>query len=228
MPQDQPGLLFTNNAFRNITGSDPIVRLCAENESVPWAHEAGVFIPSTGDVFVTSNRLAGPGDGQRVMISKVNIYDDRLEPEEVDCGIPMANGGVKYKNGVLFCSQGTNEAPAGLFQVEPQAPYKTTLVIDNFHGRPFNSPNDVVVQSDSSIWFTDPIYGFEQGFRPLPQLPNQVYRYDPASGDIRAVADGFGRPNGISFSPDESVVYITDTDFVHGDGTTDPLRPASM
>ena len=226
--ETRPSFLSVNSAFRNVTGSNPSIQLRAENGNYPWAHEAGVFIPSTGDVFITSNRLTRPGDEQRVVISKVNIDKQAPTPEEINCGILMANGGVNYKDGVLLCSQGTKKASAGIWCMESQAPHRTTLILDNFNGHPFNSPNDVVVHSDGSIWFTDPIYGFEQGFRPPPQLPNQVYRYDPSTGAIRAVADGFGRPNGISFSPDESTVYITDTDFVHGDGTTDPLRPASM
>ena len=106
--------------------------------------------------------------------------------------------------------------------------YEAKLLISDFHDRSFNSPNDVVVHSDGSIWFTDPIYGWEQGIRPRPRLPSQVYRYDPATGGIRAIADGFERPNGICFSPDEKTVYITDTDWIHGDGSTDDMRVSHM
>lgn len=84
--------------------------------------------------------------------------------------------------------------------------------------------NDVVVAKDGSIWFTDPCYGYEQEFRRKPKLPNQVYRFSPQDGHIRVVADGFGRPNGICFNPDETVVYITDTDAIHGDGTRELTR----
>lgn len=97
-------------------------------------------------------------------------------------------------------------------------------LVTHFHGRDFNSPNDVVVAKDGAIWFTDPCYGNEQDFRQRPKLPNQVYRFDPKTGDLRVVADGFGRPNGIAFSPDEKIVYITDTDVVHGDGSKDLTR----
>ena len=100
-------------------------------------------------------------------------------------------------------------------------------MVTNFHGRDFNSVNDVVVAADGAIWFTDPCYGSEQDFRQKPKLPNQVYRFDPKTGDLRVVADGLGRPNGICFSPDEKIVYITDTDFIHGDGSKDPTRLVS-
>lgn len=139
----------------------------------------------------------------------------------------MANGGVNYKDGMLICGQGSMNEPSGLYFMSSQFPYTTTLIKSDFYGRPFNSVNDVVVHSDGSIWFTDPIYGYEQGYRPAPRLPSQVYRLSP-NGNIRAMADGFGRPNGICFSPDEKTVYVTDTDWMHGDGTTDDSRVSSM
>jgi gluconolactonase len=132
----------------------------------------------------------------------------------------MPNGGVNYKDGILFCAQGTLDAPGGIAYM-PLLPHATSisyeakLLITDFHGRPFNSPNDVVVHSDGSIWFTDPMYGWEQGIRPKPRLPNQIYRYDTVTGGIRAIADGFGKPNGICFSPNETIVYVTDTDWIH-------------
>jgi gluconolactonase len=228
MSQGKPGFISSNEFFMKILGNNATIRLCVEDDTFPWAHEAGVYIPSSGDLFVTSNRLTGPGQEQTVVITRVNVRKEPPIREEIDCGIAMANGGVNYKAGVLFCGQGTVNTPSGLFYMKAEAPYQTTTLIDSFNGRQFNSPNDVVVHNDGSIWFTDPIYGFEQGFRPAPQLPNQVYRYQPRTKSIRAMADGFGRPNGISFSPDQSTVYVTDTDFIHGDGTTDPLRPAAM
>ena len=140
----------------------------------------------------------------------------------------MANGGINHRPGILFCAQGSLDTPGGLVYMDANPPYTTHTLLDNFHGRHFNSLNDVVVHTDGSIWFTDPIYGFEQGFRPEPQLRAQVYRFDPVSGDVRVVADGFGRPNGICFSPDEQTLYVTDTDWIHGDGTTDEGRARTM
>lgn len=90
-----------------------------------------------------------------------------------------------------------------------------------FYGRPFNSVNDIVVRNDGLIWFTDPIYGFEQEYRPRPRLPSKVYMYNPKTGNVRAMTDGFGRANGICFSPDERTIYVTDTDWIHGDGTVE-------
>jgi gluconolactonase len=143
-------------------------------------------------------------------------------------GIDMPNGAVNYNDGILFCAQGTAQSGTGGLWFMPRESSAPKPIVTNFHGRDFNSVNDVVVAKDESIWFTDPCYGHEQDFRQKPKLPNQVYRYNPENGDLRVMADGFGRPNGIAFSPDESVVYITDTDLIHGDGTKDLRRPASI
>ncbi len=94
-----------------------------------------------------------------------------------------------------------------------------TTIVDRFEGKRLNSPNDLVVKSDDSIWFTDPAYGIEsdyEGHRAEMEVGGcHVYRVDPASGDIRVVADDFVRPNGLAFSPDESLLYIADTGASH-------------
>ncbi|OCL05261.1 calcium-dependent phosphotriesterase [Glonium stellatum] len=220
-----------DSSFHKIIGSTPQVDLLLENDKYPFAHEAGVFIPSTNEVFITSNRFVDASGQPKIQISKV-ILGDGSKPaicETIQSDkIRMANGGVNYDDGILFCAQGSMRSPSGLYKMSRLPPYESTLLVADFYGRPFNSVNDVVVHSDGSIWFTDPIYGFEQGYRPKPQLPNQVYRYEPQAGSIRAVADGFGRPNGICFSPDEKIVYITDTDWIHGDGTVDGMRASTI
>jgi gluconolactonase len=166
---------------------------------------------------------------KQIHISKVRLSQGQCVSEVIKTGsVPMPNGGINYQSGILFCAQGTLTTPAGLAFMSASPPYDSRFLLSSFHGRPINSPTDVVVHSDGSIWFTDPIYGYEQGIRPRPQLPSQVYRFVPETGALRAVADGFGRPNGICFSPGEETVYITDTDFIHGDGGTDLVRVSSM
>lgn len=215
--------------FERITGQSPRIVQSLANNAYPFAHEAGVYLPSKNQVLITSNRIMEGPNTQRIQISKIILHPNgTCSQEEIHADIPMANGGVNYRDGVLFCSQGTDRQPSSLIWMEVEEPYRCETVVDSFYGRQFNSLNDVVVHSDGSIWFTDPIYGFEQKFRPQPQLPSQVYRYDPKERSIRAMADGFGRPNGISFSPNEKVVYITDTDLIHGDGSIDMHRASTM
>jgi gluconolactonase len=92
-------------------------------------------------------------------------------------------------------------------------------IADSFDGKRLNSPNDVVVKSDDSIWFTDPAYGIESDYEgnkePQEQEGCHVFRVDPASGDIRVVSHDFGRPNGLAFSPDEKLLYVSDTGATH-------------
>jgi gluconolactonase len=94
-----------------------------------------------------------------------------------------------------------------------------TVLIDKFEGRALNAPNDVVVSSDGAIWFTDPGYGIDgdyEGHKAQAELPTNVYRLDPRTGEARVVADDFVRPNGLAFSPDETRLYIVDSGLTHG------------
>jgi gluconolactonase len=88
-----------------------------------------------------------------------------------------------------------------------------TVLADSYDGKPFNSPNDVIVARDGSIWFSDPHYGIMtdyEGFKSAQELPCQVYRVD-VSGAIEAVITDMACPNGLAFSPDESRLYVADT-----------------
>ncbi|KAL5584344.1 hypothetical protein FOVSG1_013733 [Fusarium oxysporum f. sp. vasinfectum] len=206
------------------------MELLIKIDDYPFAHEAGVFFAHTNELFITSNQFKSQTGETKVQISKISLGNGNqpAELESIDCDrIRFANGGVNYKDGILFCAQGSGISSSGLFHMEASPPYTTKPVLTSYLGKPFNSVNDVVVHDDGSIWFTDPSYGHDQGYRPRPSLPNLVYRYDPATESIRAVADGFGRPNGICFSPDQTTVYITDTDQVRG-LWVDHTRAASM
>jgi len=89
-----------------------------------------------------------------------------------------------------------------------------TVLIDRFEGKPLNSPNDVVVKSDDSIWFTDPPFGIlgnYEGHKAEIELPTNVYRIDGRTGKATVVAGEINRPNGLCFSPDEKRMYIVES-----------------
>lgn len=89
-----------------------------------------------------------------------------------------------------------------------------TVLIDRFAGKRLNSPNDVVVKSDGSIWFSDPAFGIMfdyEGTRAESELPMAFYRLDPATGKATVVADGIEGPNGLCFSPDETKLYVVES-----------------
>ncbi len=109
----------------------------------------------------------------------------------------------------------TRSFAANLKSPEPQAP----SLVDHYQGKPLNSPNDLVVKSDGTVWFTDPSYGSLQ-FPPQPaELPNNVYRYDPSTKQLTVVEPGLVMPNGIAFGPGEKTLYIIDSGAIQGPRT---------
>ena len=95
-----------------------------------------------------------------------------------------------------------------------EADGKVTNLVESFEGKRLSSPNDAVVKSDGTIWFTDPDYGLSGG-RVREQQGNYVYRFDPNSRSIAAVVKDFDKPNGLCFSPDETKLYIADSGKPH-------------
>jgi gluconolactonase len=89
------------------------------------------------------------------------------------------------------------------------------VLVDRFEGKRLNSPNDLVVKSDGTIWFTDPPYGIvsnREGYQAESELgDNFVFRFDPATKELSIVTDVVEEPNGLAFSPDESILYVADT-----------------
>jgi gluconolactonase len=120
-----------------------------------------------------------------------------------------ANGQTRDRQGRLIACSHRGRC---LYRTEYDG-HVTTLV-DRHAGKRLNSPNDVVVKSDGSIWFTDPVYGISndyEGGRQASEQPPAVYRFEPETGNIRIVADDFDGPNGLAFSPDETRLYIAET-----------------
>ncbi|KAG4442182.1 hypothetical protein IFR05_002340 [Cadophora sp. M221] len=239
--KDQLTIIQYSDGFAELIGPSPTHSLLLSSSKNGFFHEACVFLPAYDELYTTSNLLQATSSSNfpTILISRVKLLrTDRLNGDNnvhtvewakmrPPPGIDMPNGGVNYKDGILFCAQGTAQSGTGGIYYMPRGKPPQALVT-NFHGRDFNSVNDVVVAKDGAIWFTDPCYGHEQDFRQRPKLPCHVYRFDPETGDLRVMADGLGRPNGIAFSPDESTLYVTDTDHIHGDGSKDPLRASTI
>lgn len=101
---------------------------------------------------------------------------------------------------------------------------RITVLVDRYQGKRLNSPNDVVVKSDGTIWFSDPFYGivtdYEGGKREA-ELPPNLYRFDPRDGTLSVVADDFQSPNGVCFSPDERRLYVSESGIPFA---TDPVQ----
>jgi gluconolactonase len=127
----------------------------------------------------------------------------------------FANGRTRDRQGRLISCSHLDRC---LYRTELDG--SITRLVDRHDGKPLNAPNDVVVKSDGSIWFTDPLYGIQNDFegeRQISEQPPALYRFDPVGNDIQVVAGDFDGPNGLVFSPDESRLYVCET----GDQTHD-------
>jgi len=125
-----------------------------------------------------------------------------------------ANGNTVDHNGRLVtCEQGARRV------TRTEHDGTITIIADRYQGKHLNSPNDVVAHSDGSIWFTDSTYGIDgdwQGYHAQSEIGAcYVYRADPVSGVLQAVATDFVQPNGLAFSSDEQLLYIGDTGISH-------------
>ena len=185
------------------------------------AHEGPVYVASEHALYFTTVPEPGP---KNIAIKRLQLAGAAFPFEARDLDIVqfpsnMANGMTLDRDGrLLICEQGTRETPARIARMDLQTRSVET-VVDQWRGLRFNSPNDVIVKSDRTVWFTDPNYGEIQGFMGAPEVGTYVYRHDPETGETSVVADSFNKPNGLAFSPDESVLYITDTGANQAPGT---------
>ncbi len=155
------------------------------------------------------------GDGRYLLWS--DIPNNRIMKWEEETGAVsvfrkpsnFANGNTRDRQGRLVtCEHGARRVT--------RTEYDGTIsvIADRYQGKPLNSPNDVVVKSDGSIWFTDPpfgLLGYYEGYLAKQELPMNVYRVDGASGEMSVVEGEVNRPNGLCFSPDESRLYLVES-----------------
>ena len=155
------------------------------------------------------------GDGRYLLWS--DIPNNRIMKWEEETGAVsvfrkpsnFANGHTRDRQGRLVsCEHG------GRRVTRTEYDGSLTVILDSHDGKRLNSPNDVVVKSDGSIWFTDPtfgILGYYEGYQAEPELPQHVYRVDAATGEASIVAADVAGPNGLCFSPDERLFYLIES-----------------
>src|SRR5665213_3985866 len=166
-------------------------------EGLVWMGDAGCLLFQD----LPSNRTMRWTEGQGVSVYR--------SPSS------YANGQTRDRQGRLISCSHRERC---LFRTELDG--AVTRLIDRHDGRRLNSPNDVAVKSDGSIWFTDPLYGIQtdyEGGRQASEQPPALYRFDPMIGQITVAAGDFDGPNGLAFSPDEARLYVSET----GDQTSD-------
>jgi gluconolactonase len=155
------------------------------------------------------------GDGRYLLVS--DIPNDRILRWDAATGVTgVFRQPSNQANGLARDRQGRLLACEHLARRVTRTEYdgSITVLADSFQGKRLNSPNDIVCRSDGSIWFTDPPFGIAgnyEGIKADPELPQAVYRIDPADGRIDQVIDDLAGPNGLCFSPDESRLYVVES-----------------
>jgi gluconolactonase len=174
-----------------------------------------------GPVWLAESRTLRFSDipNNRILEFSEDSGELRVHREDVE----FTNGRTLDLDGsVLQCSHGRRA-------VERERDGLVEVVVDRWAGVPFNSPNDVIVKSDGTIWFTDPSYGIR---KPDEGHPGEleygdhfVFRFDPRDGSVTPVVIDVEMPNGLAFSPDESLLYVADSGVAPPNGVRDPTRP---
>ena len=189
--------------FEEVLGDDAELHLVAELD----AHEGPVYASDEDALYFTTVRR------ERVSIKRLGLGDRSITVVADDAN--NANGMFLGPDGrLVVCEQGGFDRPARISLVDRVSGIAET-VVDSYCGYRLNSPNDVVVRSDGTIWFTDPSYGHLQGFRPRPEVCDSLYRYDPRSDHLAVAANLFDKPNGLAFAPDERTLYVGDNGRPH-------------
>jgi len=177
---------------------DPAARIERLGGDCVWS-EGPAWLPSEGSVIWS------------------DIPNNRIMRWTEDAGVEVDRTDVEFTNGrtldlmgrLVVCSHGHRRIE------RLEADGTVTALVSHYEGLRLNSPNDVVVKSDGSIWFTDPPYGIlsnREGHAAEPELPGcYVFRLDPESGALTIVTDLLVHPNGLAFSVDESTLYVSDT-----------------
>jgi gluconolactonase len=155
------------------------------------------------------------GDGRYLLVSDIpNNRIMRYDEASGAWGVfrspsNFANGLSRDRQGrLLACEHG------GRRITRTEYDGRITVLADQFEGKPLNSPNDIVCQSNGAIWFTDPPFGIGghwEGEKAEAQLPHAVFRIDPATGELQQVLTDLAGPNGLAFSPDEQVLYFVES-----------------
>ncbi|MCY4007005.1 MAG: SMP-30/gluconolactonase/LRE family protein [Rhodobacteraceae bacterium] len=191
---------FFDRRFREMTiptaGVEVLYDGCLWSEGPVWFNDGGYLVWSD----IPNNRML------------------RWVP---DLGVDIFRADANYSNGntrdregrLVTCEQGRRRVT----RTEPDG--RVTVIADSYGGKQLNSPNDVVVKSDGTIWFTDPPYGIISDYEGHKGEQEQdgchVFCVDATSGEVRIVADDFVKPNGLAFTPDESRICVADSGLSH-------------
>ncbi len=167
------------------------------------------------------------GDRDELLFS--DLPNDRVMRWSEGGGLSVYRAHVGFENGhardrqgrLLSCSHRLRRIS------RTELDGSVTVLVDSYQGKRLNSPNDIVCKSDGTIWFSDPPYGIQtdyEGGKQAPELPANLYRFDPRDGSLSVAAGDFEGPNGLCFSPDERRLYVAETGLQFADDPTRHIR----
>jgi len=212
------------------------VQVLLENDEEPIFHEGPVLFEDDWELYFTTNRLGNTSDpgpvwmttapaqlGQYIDIYKLDLVTNELTVLETNPEIFMANGMTKSSDGrsILALSQGFADETGGVYLLN-RTSLEATPIVTTHYGNPFNSLNDIKTTQDGILFLSDPVYGFEQGFRQgNPALGGNVWRYDTGTKTLQIVTTDLLRPNGVALLDDRNgdgtggscTLFLTDTGY---------------
>ncbi|KAK4630971.1 Lactonohydrolase oryL, partial [Fulvia fulva] len=177
-------------------------------------HEAHVYLPE-------SNELLYPDTTEAGFMYAINIDSHELRRIDLNPKLGNINGGTYHRGDVYVATNGGHAR--GIYKVNVTSGRAEALV-NNYRGRDLNSPNDLIFDSRSNLYFTDPSYGYDQGWPQVqsPELPNAIYRFDPRTKALTALSNSAVlMPNGLALSADKKTHYVADS-------SSSSLQPASQ
>ncbi|KAJ7056732.1 calcium-dependent phosphotriesterase [Mycena amicta] len=238
-----PFFQIFDERFLDVLGERATITEIAANATFAFAHEAPIYDPLQDAVFFVSNDGGALGMSDidhNNKVGRINLKDLPKNLNGTAINIPvtelnlpdtlqMTNGGTgPFRGNLLFITSGRGTLPSSIALVNPRPPHNATVLLDNFFGRQFNSLNDIKVHPSGKLFFTDNVAGWLHHFRPLPLLPDQVYRLDPDTRAIRVAATDFNKSNGLAFDGEGRTAYVSDTGASGGFLGNNQTEPATI
>ncbi|KAJ5755003.1 hypothetical protein N7533_004546 [Penicillium manginii] len=199
-----------HSSFLDLIGPSAKLERIQSFEGEPLTvHEAPAYVPETNELFFADTQVTG-------WLWAIEV--DTFQTRKVETIPPLPNvNGARYHQGRIYLT--TNGGSArGIWSLDPRDG-TATPVVNNFRGRHLNSPNDVAFDAQSNMWFTDPPYGWYQGFPDVqsPEVPTGIYFFNMKTKALNVVSNNVViMPNGLAFSPDGATLYVADSNSTSG------------
>ncbi|KAF7194464.1 Gluconolactonase [Pseudocercospora fuligena] len=195
---------YDGSFFETIGPDAKLEKIQSFPPALKHVHEAPVYLPDTNELLYSDTSLLGT-------TYAIEIDTHKVRNITTDPPLWNVNGGTLHRGKVYLV---TNGSPVrGIHTIDTNTG-KTKAILNNFRGRHFNSPNDLIFDSKGSILFTDPTYGQDSAWPGVQasELPMAIYRFNPSTGAVTAISNNVvQKPNGLALSADEKTLYVADS-----------------